>query len=271
MKVTVLYSGGLDSRVLVEFAREMGYTPVCYWFNIGQPYAAAERGALPEYVKTRYIDWMRGLAPTHVNPGSLVGPITIPGRNLALAVIAGCMEVAEQVWLGGLASEMIPQSADKNPAFLATASAALTQALWPWCENGVRVRFPLAEMGWNKVDALRWVRSVRQVSDGDLLHTFSCVGEQSGHARHCGRCSSCLRRWGAFKQVGIEQRFTHPIMDCPLHWQMVRALITGDRHGIMRKAELLPAVYAHLDVSSNEGVLDWLTKQETERSERRAQ
>lgn len=255
MNVTLLYGGGLDSRILYHYAEvQTGKTPRALWYDIGQRYAGRERARLPAFVAQRSIDWLRGEPLTYANPGSVVGPITIPGRNLALAVAAACATLCDEVWLGAVAGEPILESVDKNAAFLATASAALTQVLQPWKPDGVRVRFPFVEAKMNKIACIEWALR-NGLSREDLEATNSCVGEGEGH---CGVCSSCFRRWAAFAAFGFKTEYAEPPLRCELHKQMVRALVRSGRHDEYRRDEVLPVLCKMSGGRLGEDLLAWI-------------
>jgi 7-cyano-7-deazaguanine synthase in queuosine biosynthesis len=208
MKIAVLYSGGMDSRILWHLAERLypnSDRTATYWSH-GHPQDWYERGALPSFVQIRNCDWLN----LHV-AGAMQGkpddpndPIYIPGRNLAFAVLTACQELPDEVWLGALANEQGAGCTDKNPVFCDAASVTLSWVLRPFVPKGVVVRCPLAEAGLDKFGAAQWA-----VSNGlkieDLACTWSCRNFHPwgvDRSLPCGNCDQCIRRFAVFTGLG---------------------------------------------------------------------
>ena len=90
MKVVVLYSGGLDSCVMLHMAKnDPKVTEVIpVYFDIGHEYAWKEKQQLPEDCHVHDMTWFK--AEGKGKDGNAMGSIFIPGRNMMFATIAAC-------------------------------------------------------------------------------------------------------------------------------------------------------------------------------------
>ncbi len=242
MNILILYSGGLDSLIMKRFAEH--YYPdavvTSVFFDIGQPYAAKERAALPDYVIQRELPWLAHDFEGQSKEGSdsVSGNIFIPGRNLLLATAAACMYLPDEIWMGALLGETHAESTDKNYVFLDKINDTLRYVMAPFKRN-IKVRFPLADAHHNKLTATRWAYE-HGVTEAQIKHSSSCL---SGEAGNCGKCVVCLRRWGIFRQMGFtqEQYNVDPLETRELR-DMVNAMTCGDHYDEHRRSEILPAL-----------------------------
>ncbi len=203
MSVIILYSGGLDSRIMLRLAEVKGIDAKCVFFDIGQPYADKEKAALPSFVDVRKVDWLRSESELRTKSGSSSGNIYILGRNLTLACLASSIYCASEVWLGALAGETEEGDTDKNNTFLQKSSDALTYVFSPFIES-IRITLPLADEKFDdKLSSVRWALDNGLTPD-DLMATSSCL---SGCVGNCGTCIVCLRRWGVFGQMGFSEKY----------------------------------------------------------------
>jgi 7-cyano-7-deazaguanine synthase in queuosine biosynthesis len=207
VKIAVLYSGGMDSRILWHLATTLhgtAYLSAVYWSH-GHKQDRDERRHLPGFVQVRQCDWLNLPVAGGLHGKADANPaITIPGRNLAFAVLTACQELPDEVWIGALANEQHTLSTDKNQSFRSTASAAISYALSPFLPSGVHVRCPFAEFGFDKGTAAGWaVRNGLLISE--LAMTWSCRSDHlPGTDRNdpCGNCDQCIRRAAIFTMLG---------------------------------------------------------------------
>jgi len=206
----VLFSGGLDSAVLVALERK-SYAPI--WpihVRAGLAWEDAEARAIArllyvapfagrvEPVATLHVDmrdvypashWaVTGHPPAYDTPDE---DVYLEGRNIVLtskaAVLCARLKV-ERLALGPLAGNPFP---DATPEFIAAISRALSLGLG----HPLAVVTPLVTM--HKEDVVRL-----GVDLGVPLElTLSCMNPQGD--RHCGRCSKCRERIDAFRVAGI--------------------------------------------------------------------
>jgi 7-cyano-7-deazaguanine synthase len=206
----VLFSGGLDSAVLLAMERRV-YDPV--WpihVRAGLAWEDAEARAIARLlavapfaghvkpVTTLHLDMRDVYPPTHWaivgRPPAYDTPdedVYLEGRNIVLAskaaVLCARLKV-ERLTLGPLAGNPFP---DATPEFIAALSHALSLGLG----RPLDVVTPLVDM--HKEDVVR-----RGLDFGvPLALTLSCMNPQGD--RHCGRCSKCRERRDAFRVAGL--------------------------------------------------------------------
>ncbi len=209
----VLFSGGLDSAVLLAMERRV-YDPV--WpihVRAGLAWEDAEARAIARLlavapfaghvkpVTTLHLDMRDVYPPTHWavvgRPPAYDTPdedVYLEGRNIVLtskaAVLCARLKV-ERLALGPLAGNPFP---DATPEFIAALSRALSLGLG----RPLDVVTPLVAM--HKEDVVR-----RGLDFGvPLALTLSCMNPQGD--RHCGRCSKCRERQDAFRVAGVSDQ-----------------------------------------------------------------
>lgn len=209
----VLFSGGLDSAVLLAMERRV-YDPV--WpihvraglaWEDAEARAIARLLAVPPFdghvkaVTTLHLDMRDVYPPTHWaivgRPPAYDTPdedVYLEGRNIVLAskaaVLCARLKV-ERLALGPLAGNPFP---DATPEFIAALSHALSLGLG----RPLDVVTPLVAM--HKEDVVR-----RGLDFGvPLALTLSCMNPQGD--RHCGRCSKCRERRDAFRVAGVSDQ-----------------------------------------------------------------
>ena len=132
MKVVVLYSGGLDSCVMLHMAKNdpniKEVIPV--YFDIGHEYAWKEKQQLPEDCIIYDMTWFG--AKGQGKDGNAMGNIFIPGRNMMFATLAACKFVPDQIWLGACCGEDHNGATDKNEIFREKQNDLLDYVLSPF-------------------------------------------------------------------------------------------------------------------------------------------
>jgi 7-cyano-7-deazaguanine synthase len=208
--VAVLFSGGLDSAVLLAKAAADAVVQPIYisvglaWEREEQRMAARLLGSgafggevLPMvslhfdmrdvYSETHWA--VRGVAPAFDTPDE---DVYLEGRNVVLlskaAVFMARAKIA-RVMLGPLAGNPFP---DATPTFFEEMGRALSTGL----ATAIRIEAPLAAM--HKSDVIR-----EGVAAGVPLElTLSCM--QPADGTHCGRCSKCRERRDGFREAGVK-------------------------------------------------------------------
>jgi 7-cyano-7-deazaguanine synthase len=224
----VLFSGGLDSAVLIAHARAprmtgegpAGPRPVVpLYISVGFAWEAEERamaqrlfahprfaGALPPVALSFDMrdvfpptHWaVRGVPPACDTPDT---DVYIDGRNVILlskaavfmarhaaAAFAHGSGASITLLLGSLAGNPFP---DATPAFFATMAQALSLGL----AMPIAIEAPFASM--TKAEVIG-----KGIGLGVPLElTMSCMNPKDG--RHCGRCSKCRERRDAFTAAGV--------------------------------------------------------------------
>ena len=204
----VLFSGGLDSAVLVALAAQSGPVQPLYvsvglaWESTEREIAARFLASLPPeqvqplvalrvdmtdvYPPTHWA--IRGEAPAFDTPDE---DVYLEGRNVILlskAAVFMARAHIERVWIGPLAGNPFPDATAEF--FTAFASALSIGVAAP-----IEVIAPFATL--HKADVIRRGRDLGVA----LELTLSCMQPQRG--LHCGRCSKCRERRDAFAEAGV--------------------------------------------------------------------
>ncbi|MGH9312287.1 MAG: 7-cyano-7-deazaguanine synthase [Vicinamibacterales bacterium] len=212
----VLCSAGLDSAVLVALEARTAEVQPAY-VAVGLAWEAAERAALATLATTDLFGgrvrppvvlafemrdvyprshWaIRGVPPAYDTPDE---DVYLDGRNvvlLAKAAVYASRAGIGRVALGPLAGNPFP---DATPRFFSAMSAALSLGL----DRPMEIATPLASM--RKADVVKLGLELRV----PLELTLSCMNPQDG-GRHCGACSKCRERHGAFVEAGVPDPTTY--------------------------------------------------------------
>jgi 7-cyano-7-deazaguanine synthase len=209
----VLFSGGLDSAVLVADALAAGHAAVqAIYVSVGFAWEAEERamaarlfaaapfaGVMPPPVELQFdmrdvfpaTHWaVRGEPPAFDTPDE---DVYLDGRNLILlskaaVYMARLAHEPVTLLLGTLAGNPFP---DATPAFFDSMSRALSLGLG----TPIAIAAPFAAL--HKSGVIR-----RGTELGVPLElTLSCMQPKDG--LHCGQCSKCRERRDAFREAGV--------------------------------------------------------------------
>jgi 7-cyano-7-deazaguanine synthase len=206
----VLFSGGLDSAVLLALAARRG-RPQPLYVSVGLAWerdelAAARKllasglfaGVVRPLVPLRFDmtdvyppdHWaLRGEAPGYETPDE---DVYLDGRNIVLLAKASVYmsrHGLERVMIGPLAGNPFP---DASAAFFDSMSRTLAMGL----AKRVEIEAPLSTM--HKEDVIRLGASLGV----PLELTLSCMQPVEGV--HCGRCSKCRERRHGFRDAGVD-------------------------------------------------------------------
>ena len=204
----VLFSGGLDSAVLVARAAKDGPVQPLY-VSVGLAWEAEELrmaarllSSLPPDGNVRPMVPLRfdmtdvyprthwailGKAPAFDTPDDAV---YLEGRNIVLLSKAAVFMARAQigrVWIGPLAGNPFP---DASAAFFDAFARGLSIGL----ATPVEIEAPFGSL--HKADVIRLGRELGV----PLELTLSCMQPEAG--LHCGRCSKCRERRDAFAEAG---------------------------------------------------------------------
>jgi 7-cyano-7-deazaguanine synthase len=204
----VLFSGGLDSAVLLADAARRGTIHPIY-VSVGLAWEAEEQAvvarllATPAFANakppvTLHVDmrdgypathWaIRGTAPDYDTPDE---DVYIEGRNIVLLAKAAVFMARAgltRVLIGPLAGNPFPDATD---AFFKAMGAALSAGL----AAPIAIEAPLSKM--HKADVVRLGHELGL----SMELTLSCMQPSGG--MHCGRCSKCRERIEGFRDAGI--------------------------------------------------------------------
>jgi 7-cyano-7-deazaguanine synthase len=209
-ETAVLYSGGLDSAVLVASEARHGAVHPLYvatglaWESAER--AAAERllasppfhGAVRRLVALEFTvrdlysptHWaIRGVPPAYDAPDE---DVYLVGRNVVLLAKAGiycAQQGLSRLVLGPLAGNPFP---DARPRFFEAMAEALSLGL----DRRMEIATPFRGMHKDEVIRLGMELGV------PLGLTLSCMNPAGG--AHCGACNKCRERREAFEAAAVE-------------------------------------------------------------------
>lgn len=211
MKVLAIYSGGLDSTVMVAKLVREGHVVHTLSFNYGQRHQtelrhAADLAGMGLCVPHRTCDvsaiapFLQGSSQTdpsvpvpegHYEEESMKATV-VPNRNMVMIALAAAAAIS-----GGYHA-------------IAYGAHAGDHAIYPDCRpdfvDAMRKALLLAD--WRHVQLLTpflHYTKAQIVQEGDRLGvplslTWSCY---KGGKQHCGKCGTCVERREAFKLSGV--------------------------------------------------------------------
>jgi 7-cyano-7-deazaguanine synthase len=210
MKVIVLYSGGLDSTVLLYDLLGTGHEVKALSVHYGQRHAreldaaaglASDTGVEHRIVHLEALAALfpnraltspsAGLPQVDYSPESLE-VTTVPNRNMLLLATA-------LSWAAHLGYDAAAYAAhagatitypDCRPDFARAMVAAARLCDW----RPLEVLAPFVD--WTKAEVVRHGATLGV----PFARTWSCYG---GGSRHCGRCGTCRDRQHAFAEAGV--------------------------------------------------------------------
>ena len=230
MKITILYSGGLDSRILYHYAitKYSDAEVSCIYYRHGAESEAAELALLPDFVQIRTVEWLSDeIRPLAKTSDPFATAIYIPGRNLVFACLAASQELSDEIWMGTMYDEDNEQATDKNEFFRSKTSELLTYVLSPFKEK-VILRFPFVEEEFTKLDAIEWALE-NGLSKDDIKRTTSCWHNIEGIP--CGICKQCLKRFLIFEILGIREEYKIRPSESPEQQERLRQYVKKYRDG----------------------------------------
>jgi 7-cyano-7-deazaguanine synthase len=206
----VLYSGGLDSAVLVASeARRLIVQPM--YVSVGLAWEAEEAALAERLLKAPVFGasvrplqrlsltvtdvlpdthWaIRGVPPAYDTPDE---DVYLPGRNLLLlakAAVACAAGGIHRIAIGPLAGNPFP---DATAAFFGSMAASASLALG----HEIVIAAPFAAM--HKADVIRLGNELGV----PFALTMSCMDPRGG--LHCGVCSKCRERRDGFDEAGVQ-------------------------------------------------------------------
>ena len=207
----VLFSGGLDSAVLLAHELEGGRGALPIHVRAGLAWEDAEAAAIARLLAaapfsgrcdplaTVTIDmrdvlpashWaVSGSAPAYDTPDE---DVYLEGRNLTLlakSAVLCARRAISRIVLGPLSGNPFP---DARPEFFEAMARALSLGL------GAELSVSAPFLSMSKADVIR-LGVTLGVPFG---LTLSCMSPVAG--QHCGRCSKCRERQDAFREAAIE-------------------------------------------------------------------
>jgi 7-cyano-7-deazaguanine synthase len=210
MKTVVIYSGGLDSTVLLYHLMKEKHAVRCLGINYGQRHhrelQAAEQICQGLNIEYQMAD-LRGLRPL-LACSALTSDLEVPeghyaADNMKLTVVPNRNMIMLSVaigWAVNLKFDAVAYAAhsgdhtiypDCRPEFIDLMDQAARRCDW----HSVRVLRPFVDM--TKADIVRHGAELNVPFD----QTWSCY---KGEDVHCGRCGTCVERREAFKLAEVD-------------------------------------------------------------------
>lgn len=193
--VLVPLSGGLDSLVAYERAKDLGHKVRAFYVMLNTPYAKAEYDVCSSlaiaFETINHSNW-----PLRWEPYKTHWQHILPLRNL-LIILSIAEKVDErpgEIWLGATQGEIPAVGGDKSLKFFTSVDSILST--YPIKHS---LKFPLRHE--TKTDLVSWwVRSGRKIDV--IKKTVTC---QAGTEIPCGVCHACFNRWVAMTNNGIQE------------------------------------------------------------------
>jgi len=185
MMILVLFSGGVDSMVLAEMARQKGILGGLLFIGYSQPAIAEEMRAAKRYAALHNYELhiihapVMGVDDSMAIGSGVDGLRILPGRNLVM--IAHALNVARasgysEVWYGANAGDS--GYADCTTGFLEAVDHVARN------DTGITVSAPLIDQSKRQI-----VKLAAQLGL-DLADAWSCY-EPTRLGDPCGECHSC--------------------------------------------------------------------------------
>lgn len=178
MGIVLLYSGGLESRVLLQLAFKMKLEPFCVLINYGQRHAEelsyAKFGC--EKMGVDYneitVQWPVNSVLTGDNSTRYEGvsEFYVPSRNLLLVSLAAGIAESKginTIWIGASYTDRLDQFPDCSQEWI----YSLNNTLQKGTSNGIQVRAPL--LGLTREMILDWAWHMKI----NMEEVFSGYGE----------------------------------------------------------------------------------------------
>lgn len=205
MRIVILYSGGLDSRIMYHYAKV--YNPdseiICVYYKHGAESEEMEIKNLPPFVNVKTVDWLDDAClPVSKKSDPFAGNIYIPGRNLVFATLAACQYLPTEIWMGTLADECNSQATDKNGIFAHLFEETANYVLSPF-SDGVELVMPFVREEWTKREMVSWALD-HGLTELHLKNTVSCW---HADGKPCGKCKQCVKRYLVMLLNGIQEPY----------------------------------------------------------------
>lgn len=193
----VLLSGGLDSATLAFWLREQGHTIECLYFDYGQGQTNGERECAVSIAKQ--LGACLNILETPRPRESLTNVMSSHGNDVELFgdVVNMCTTAATFAFLSGIDSILLGVNADDarvHPALQTRFFRTIEKVVSLWMGNEFRVLTPFLNKDKSSVVRIGVKLGV------PFKNTWSCSVNVD---KHCGRCSDCLARKEAFREVGL--------------------------------------------------------------------
>ena len=267
-KITILYSGGLDSFIMKKLAESQGFETNLIHFDIGQGYSQKETDAINNSgydVEVRKVDWLRPQQELSGKQENNSGNIFIPGRNLVLATLAASITLSDEIWMGGLKGEDHAGATDKNRNFINKTNETWSYVYSPF-DTVPKLVFPLVDQMWGKFEAVQWLYENGHATKEEILSTSSCLSDSK--EKNCGHCVVCARRKYIFKQLGFEEEYAQDPLTGKDNLNMIIEMLKTPKdakdsdvhYDIWRRREIIPGLYLEFETEDHDTLITIMEK-----------
>lgn len=196
-KIVVMYSGGMDSSLLIAALQNLGCQPIPVFFDDNSAeFNLRQMPAMTSFLQPRGL-WKHAIGLRFPNTYQFMGSDElgyIPGYKMTMQVMA--MAVAE-----GINSKMVATGyihgddayADELEDSILSVTRTYSKIYTP-----ISVVSPIRDFSKSDVVRLGVHLGV------DFSRTFSCKDERFGGLTHCGECILCRKRRLGFKDAGVK-------------------------------------------------------------------
>lgn len=206
--VGLLFSGGLDSSILLGHLLEQGHPVQPLYVRCGLAWQTEELRAAERFLRAiaspkaadlvlldlpvadLYDDHWSVSGRNVPDADSPATAVYLPGRNALLTIKPALWCALHRIDRLALAILTSNPFGDATPEFFAQLESALERATG----TGVCLLRPFGRLG--KRDVMQLGRHL------PLELTFSCIAPV--HGLHCGRCNKCAERKAAFRAIGMD-------------------------------------------------------------------
>jgi 7-cyano-7-deazaguanine synthase in queuosine biosynthesis len=180
----LLFSGGVDSYIAWHYLNK----PKTIYFDLNSAYSQREQKVIKELIPQTEIDACLDLSTREQDD------FYIPFRNLYLAMLA--CRFSDNIVIVGIKGDDV---SDKTPEIFQKFSSILSEME----EKTITIWSPFWH--YTKDQIVEWYL-YNVGSTYNLLQTISCYNSHED-TNYCGRCTSCFRKWVAFRNNGINITF----------------------------------------------------------------
>jgi len=201
-KIAVLFSGGVESSLLVWHYLNEGYVVYPFYVKCGFPWERVEirwseklwtsiKKMKPSLMTLRILPVISSFKPKTRLPVS-EADLEIPLRNMTLTLMILLSAMGRGIKKIAIGSLGIYDFPDNRREFFDSVERILDMSGW-----GFKIETPF--MGLDKAEVIRLAGR-----GFPLYKTFSCA--KPFRKWHCGICAKCTERMEGFREAGVDDR-----------------------------------------------------------------
>ena len=209
-RVVAIYSGGMDSTVMLYWLRARGYEVLPLGINYGQRHKRELEAAKEICLRLGYdykVADLSAIRPFLAGSSQTDDSVAVPHGHYAEESMKKTVVPNRNMIMLSVA---IARAISAEAGAVAYGAHAGDHAIYPDCRpQFVRAMADVARLcDWHSVELLApfiCMTKAQIASEGDLLNvpfvrTWSCY---EGGELHCGKCGTCVERKEAFDVAGV--------------------------------------------------------------------